>query len=329
MIRDVTQPGPADSRPGKPESGGTGPGPGQWSSEVLARAAVTLAYLSLDDAEQRAAWSGRVAVSERDRALARWARGWVHAYRGRGDPARHDLDAVISYARCAADPWLEASALQGRGIARDEDDDAFADWAAAVTRFVVSGDLMHASNVRYMLASRAVATRSRLREVPVWLADCEAYAASHGYAHELAHVWLVRAGYQILHGQADEARSLLDAALPAFRQAGDFRCVSRALLELARLTRPGDPAGAARLLIQSLHAAAIAPAPALPERILADLAETAAAGGDLVLAARSLGALEALAGTAAPQVPPGPAYAGYVSEGRAGGVDVLLTLYPG
>jgi predicted ATPase/DNA-binding CsgD family transcriptional regulator len=338
LIRDVTQPGPAHPRTGQFEPGKPGAGPVRWSTEPLARAAVSLAYLNLDDAEQRAAASGRVAVSERDQALARWASGWVHAYRGREGPARHDLDAVIAYARAAADPWLEASALQGRGMARAQDGDAFADWADAVTRYAVSGDLMHASNVRYMLAGRAVATRTRLREVPVWLDDCESYAASHGYAHEQAHVWLIRAGYQVLHGQPDAARDLLGAALPVFRQAGDFRCVSRALLDLARLTRPGDPAGAARLLIQSLHAAAVAPARALPEQILAELAGTAASAGDLVLAARSLGALEALGPRpdAGPAGSPAlrrareePAYAGYLSEGRAGGAGVLLALYPG
>lgn len=379
MIRDVTQDGPAHPRTGQSEPGKSAARPGQWSSEPLARAAVTLAYLSLDDAEQRAAGSGRVAVSERDHALARWASGWVGAYRGREGPARRDLDDVIAYARSAGDAWLEASALQGRGVARAGDGGAFADWADAVTRYAVSGDLMHASNVRYMLASRAVATRTRLRDVPVWLDDCESYAASHGYAHEQAHVWLVRAGFRLLHGQPDAARDLLGAALPAFRRAGDFRCVSRALLDLARITRPADPAGAARLLIQSLHAAAVAPAPALPEQILAELAGTAASAGDLVLAARSLGALEALADGPAPQAPgqdtapqapgqdtapeapgqnpapqapatsvapprpdPGPsgaaalrrvrqepAYAGYLAEGRAGGVGVLLALYPG
>jgi len=44
-----------------------------------------------------------------------------------------------------------------------------------------------------MLAHRAVEAGERLAEVPVWLAECESYAASHGYRHELAHIHQVRA----------------------------------------------------------------------------------------------------------------------------------------
>jgi hypothetical protein len=104
----------------------------------------------------------------------------------------------------------------------------------AAVRFAAAGDLMHASNVRYMLAQRAVEAGERLAEVPVWLDECESFAASHGYRHELAHIHLVRAAYERRQDRLDGARELLGDALTAFRQAGDLRCVTRTLLELAR-----------------------------------------------------------------------------------------------
>jgi hydrogenase maturation factor HypE len=57
----------------------------------------------------------------------------------------------------------------------------------------------------------------------------------------------------------------------------------------------------------------------------------AAVAGDLVLAARCLGALTALGQPAeaeADQALQDPAYATFVSEGRAGGIDLITTLYP-
>jgi hypothetical protein len=84
--------------------------------------------------------------------------------------------------RTRAEPWLEASGWQARGQAAD----AFRDFGQAAIRFASAGDIMHASNVRYMMASRAVETAERLAEVPVWLDECESYAAGHGYRHELA-----------------------------------------------------------------------------------------------------------------------------------------------
>jgi hypothetical protein len=191
---------------------------------------------------------------------------------------------------------------------------------------------MHASNVRYMLAHRAVETGERLAEVPVWLRECESYAASHGYPHELAHIHLVRATYERMQGRPEGVRDLLDSALPVFRQAGDFRCTTRTLLELASHHRPGDPAAAADLLLQALGTAMLAGGAPLQARVLAGLATAAAAAGDLPLAARALGALDALGqalagtGETPPDVPAdlagavqAPAYATYAEEGRAGG----------
>jgi hypothetical protein len=124
----------------------------------------------------------------------------------------------------------------------------------AAVRFAAAGDLMHASNVRYMLAQRAVEAGERLAEVPVWLDECESFAASHGYRHELAHIHLVRAAYERRQDRLDGARELLGDALTVFRQAGDLRCVTRTLLELAGHHRAGQPAD----LASALHSPACA-----------------------------------------------------------------------
>jgi predicted ATPase/DNA-binding CsgD family transcriptional regulator len=330
------------------------------SSEALARASQTVCYLSLEQGGQLADLSHQAAITGWDRAFAGLASGWVRAYRHDTEAARQQLDPVLTYARQAGEPWLEASALQARGLASISAASAFADWELAASRFVAAGDLVHAHNVRYMLAHRAVEDGIRLDAVPVWLDGCESFAASHRLTHELAHVRLTRAGYLLIRDHPAAAQELLEAALPAFRQAGDFRCVARTLAELAQPTLTADPAVQCELLLGALGAAAIASGPPLQAQILIGLTGAAAAAGDLVLAARCLGALEPIAGQAtgsarpatggtgqatggtgrghrelAAAVDPGllqalgrPAYATFVSEGREGGVGLITALYP-
>jgi hypothetical protein len=140
---------------------------GRWSSQAMAWAGLVTTYLDLDTAGELASRSALRAACDRDQAYARWAAGWVHAYRRGEAAALGCLDQVIAYAQGAAEPWLEGSAWQARGLARGRAADAFSDWQHAVARFVSAGDMMHASNVRYMLAHRAVETGERLAEVPV------------------------------------------------------------------------------------------------------------------------------------------------------------------
>jgi tetratricopeptide (TPR) repeat protein len=320
-----------------------GGGAGRWSSEALARASIAATYLDLGAADELAVRSAARAASDRDLAHARLAAGWVLAYRHEEAAALGCLDRVIGYARDAAELWLEASAWQARGQARERAADAFGDWQQALTRYAAAGDMMHVSNVRYMLAHRAVEAGERLAEVPVWLRECESYAASHGYRHELAHIRQVRAVYERIQGRLELACELLDGALTVFRQAGDFRCTARVLLELATHHRAGDPAAAAGLLRQALEMAMLAGGGLLRTRVLAGLAVTAAASGDLALAARALGVLDALGHAPSPAGTPGgaaavpadlagtlraPAYRTYLEEGQAGGISLILTLYP-
>ncbi|MGE5136508.1 MAG: ATP-binding protein [Gemmatimonadota bacterium] len=309
----------------------------QWSSEALARAGLALTYLDLAGAAELARRAASRAASDRDRGYARWVTGWLHAYRRQESAALESLDQVIAYAGNGVDPWLEASAWQGRGLARTRTADAFADWERAVTAFVVAGDLAHASNVRYFLASRAVEAGERLADVPVWLRECEAYAGSRGWRHELAHIHRVQAVYERMQGRPAEARGLLERCLPVFRQAGDFRCTARTLLELGAHHREGEPAAAADLLLQGLGMAMIAGDGPLRARILAALTRAAAAAGDLPLAARAFGTLsgEQPAGSGDDTLPAelvetlrAPAYATFVAEGRAGGPALLGTRYP-
>jgi predicted ATPase/DNA-binding CsgD family transcriptional regulator len=313
--------------------------PPAWSSEALARACQTVCYLSLEQGGQLADQSHQATVTARDRAFAGLASGFVQAYRSGEEAARQHLDPVLGYARAAGEQWLEASALQACGIAGGSEAGAFADLELAASRFVAAGDLMHAHNVRYMLAHRAVESRTRLADVPVWLDGCESFAASHRLTHELAHIHRTRAGYLLTCGELAAAGDLLAASLPVFRQAGDFRCVARTLADLAQPELTPDPAVRSELLLGALGAAAVASGAPLHAQILTALASAAAAAGDLVLAARCRGALAAIAG----QVPGGqlpeldpalqrtlsqPAYATFVNEGRDGGVGLIVALYP-
>jgi len=111
---------------------------------------------------------------------------------------------------------------------------------------------------------------------------------------------------------------------------------------LAERHRPDQPATAAELLLQALAVAMLASGKSLRERVLVSLIGAAAAAGDLPLAARAFGALESFrqpqaqaglsdAGSAIPadllNTLQAAGCAAYVDEGRAGGVDLIATLY--
>ena len=96
------------------------------------------------------------------------------------------------------------------------------------------------------------------------------------------------------------------------------------------------------LLLQGLGMAMLAGGESLCAQVLASLTTTAAEAGDLPLAARALGALDALGQLQAPADPAAarpavpadlasalraPACAIYVAEGRAGGISLIITLY--
>jgi hypothetical protein len=98
------------------------------------------------------------------------------------------------------------------------------------------------------------------------------------------------------------------------------------------------------LLLQALGMAMLAGGGSLCARVLASLTAAAAQAGNLPLAARALGALDAVsepregAGTAGagPAIAPdlastlqATACAAYVEEGRAGGISMIITLYRG
>jgi predicted ATPase/DNA-binding CsgD family transcriptional regulator len=315
--------------------------PAIWSAAALARAGILVTYLSLDDADWLAGLSRERAADDAGAAYAGLLTGWVRAYRHEESATLRYLDPVIAYATASQNAWLEASAWQARGIARGLDDDAFGDWERAVARFVAAGDLMHANNVRYMLAGRAVQAGIRLGDVPVWLSECEAYASAHGLSHELAHARLTRASYNRISGRPDSAVPMLDTSLLVFRQAGDLRCVARTLIEMAAHESGQDPAAAVDLLLQALPAAAVSDAD-LRVAVLTKLVGAGAAAGNLVLAARCLGAVGALR----PPDQPGraaeadavdqalgvrltrDAYATYFEEGQAGGAGLVCALYP-
>jgi hypothetical protein len=134
---------------------------------------------------------------------------------------------------------------------------------------------------------------------------------------------------------------MLDTSLQVFRQAGDLRCVARTLIEMAAHASGPDPAAAADLLLQALPAAAVSDAD-LRVAVLTELVSAGAAAGNLVLAARCLGALHALRPLDQPGQPAKAgaadqalaarlrrdAYATYFDEGLAGGAGLVCALYP-
>ena len=96
------------------------------------------------------------------------------------------------------------------------------------------------------------------------------------------------------------------------------------------------------LLLQGLGMAMLAGGGSLCAQVLASLTAAAAAAGDLPLAARAFGALDALGRPQAPagsaETPPvvpadlastlqAAAWATYVAEGQAGGISLIITLY--
>jgi hypothetical protein len=209
-----------------------------------------------------------------------------------------------------------------------------------VAAYARAGDLAHANNVRYMLASDAVDAESDLTEVPVWLDECEAFAGRMQFSHELAHIRRVRAEYERIQGRLPEARRLLDEVIGVFRVAGDIRCLVRSLLELARFHLSGRPDTATTILLDALTAAVLGGDTSLQSRVLTVLAVTADAAGDVPLAGRALGALDSLpaersrSGPRVPAVPPDlrsrlfePPAEIYAEEGRAGGPSLLLAMY--
>jgi hypothetical protein len=115
------------------------------------------------------------------------------------------------------------------------------------------------------------------------------------------------------------------------------------LRELAQPSVNDDPAARTGLLLESLRAAAIAGGPGMRARVLGDLTMAAFSSGNLILTARCAGALEALSlrapgqaadpSAALPADPAlnatlrDPAYASFIEEGRAGGIDLLTRLY--
>jgi predicted ATPase/DNA-binding CsgD family transcriptional regulator len=309
-------------------------------AEGLAHAAIAASYLSLERAGQLAGLSVKAASTQRDHAVAALACGWERAYRHDESAALDYLQDVIGFATEAGDRALEGAAWQGLGVARSSSADSRRDWLRAVAAYARAGDLAHANNVRYMLASDAVDAESDLTEVPVWLDGCEAFASRMQFSHELAHIRRVRSEYERIQGRLPEARRLLDEVIGVFRAAGDIRCLVRSLLELARFHLSGRPDMATTILLDALTAAVLGGDASLQSRVLSVLAVTADAAGDVPLAARALGALDSLpaersrSGPRVPAIPPDlrrrllePPAQIYAEEGRAGGPSLLLAMY--
>jgi len=204
--------------------------------------------------------------------------------------------------------------------------------------FIDIGELDRANNVRFMLARRAIEARRRLSEVPLWLDECERHATLHRLEHEQAHARLARAEHLTLGGGHGAACRLFNGVIDVFRRAGDLRCLARTLVGLAgsaSATARGAPEAVENLL-QAVHVTLAAADIPRQHHVAAALVKAAAEAGDLTLAARVFGALAAAPGIDTPL--PGheqlaaelaaPPFASFVSEGRAGGFNLIARLYP-
>jgi hypothetical protein len=111
---------------------------------------------------------------------------------------------------------------------------AFHDPDAALTAFEDSmrtyarvGDAAHVNNVRYMMALTAAEHGRELDSARTWAQECVDYSLAVGNEHELAHAHLAQA--MLGHDAPGE----LDELVRTFRNLGDLRCVTRALLLVA------------------------------------------------------------------------------------------------
>ena len=265
--------------------------------------------------EELAALSAARAAGDRDQAYARLAVGWVHAYRREEAAALGCLDQVIGYARDAAEPWLEASAWQARGLARARAEDAFGDWQQALSRYAAAGDMMHTSNVRYMLAQPGRRGRGTPRRgtglvarVRVIRGQPRLPARAGPYPSGPRRV---RAQARPAGGGARASRWRADRVPPGRRLPLHGPGAARA----GQAPSAGRPRGRGGPAPAGPEVAMLAGGGLLRAQVLASLAAAAAAAGDLTLAARALGALDALgqprapastAGDAPAAVPAGP-----------------------
>lgn len=191
---------------------------------------IVLCYSNVDLATDLGTYALTMADDEPSQLAAHHLAGYAQAYQHKTDVAIEHFDLAESLAVALDDTWQLASVLQGRGIAlRDHDAEAaIAAFESSIHAYAMAGDTMHVNNTRYMMAATAADAGIHLDQAQVWAKECVAYARESGNHHELAHALLALATLS-----ASPEVDLLGLT-EEFRNVGDLRCLTRAMLLLAR-----------------------------------------------------------------------------------------------
>ncbi|WP_176728534.1 ATP-binding protein [Planobispora rosea] len=210
--------------------------------------AVVLCYQDAERARECAERAYRMAAggTDHDRALALLALGWTMRYgERRADSPGHLTRAAETFARLG-DDWHRAMALSGYVFAGDVDA-TMARLAHAAELFGRLGDHVKRANCLNQMAIRAIESRTRLDDVPGWLAESAHLARTGGNDHERLHAELHQATFDQHRGEHVITRARLIGLLAEFRRIGDLRCAVRCLLGLGRAASAhGDHEGAWR-----------------------------------------------------------------------------------
>lgn len=224
-----------------------------------------------------------------DRLAAAQLHAFHHTYRSEVSVALEHLEVAERLALEIGDRWTRAWVLQTRGnaLARDPRADlaeVMATLEAALAGYAEVGDAMHVNNTRYMMAAWAGEAGAAGAAYPAaqWADACVQYATSTGNDLEIGHALLARAA----SGGATASTDLAEAGR-IFRRCGDLRCLTRTLLQQARL----EPQRAEATLQEALSLASSSRDDRLIKRAAAALITTLWAADRTSEAAVEVGAL--------------------------------------
>lgn len=296
--------------------------PDDWPTPVLAWAGLFLNYLDLDLLAQCARLAADRADGSEDEALANWALGFAHAYRGESALAQSHLADAAELFADMGDHWMVAHCSMARGLAELDAVDAVAAFKESLLGFLEAGAPWHANSARMALVRRALEAGIHVDQAASWLEASLLFSEEHGIRHDRAHLKLAQAQLAAVHGRTADVLALGSASAQAFRQVGDLRCLGRALLLMAAYEDSAT---------ESLHLSAEALELAIMQRdrqaqtkALDSVSEAAAISGDFTLQARAIGAAASLTGESVDDAVPDE-YCGLVLEGLAGGPPFVLS----
>lgn len=206
------------------------------------------------------------------------------------------LDAAVAGFAQLGDEWHRAAALRSRAEAMDEMEPALALLDQAATSFGAIGDVVSVANCRHLMASRCVLAGVGLDDAERWLTEARELALRAGSHHEYLHAELFSAQLEQRRGGSPAARERFEALVPEFRRIGDRRCLGRSLVGLGTaLLAAGDPFVADRRLQEAVRVLeSVGPTSPLVVALRL-IARTRHASGESILAARILGAADAVA----------------------------------